>query len=133
MGDLKISDQQYQYFQAAAMTEFTAFMLRHLKEHPWPGAPRRSDEQWRAFIRAGVGRARAYGARTDLALGQYIDLMVMLGEDFDRGDPAWSWTLDILKNQSASADARIDYLMQIAVDYYQSLPDDPASGPEVRR
>jgi hypothetical protein len=55
----------------------------------------------RESIRSGTVRAARYGIRTRRDVCKFIDLMIMLGEDFDSVEPA-NWASKILSRPGDS-------------------------------
>jgi hypothetical protein len=77
----------------------------------------------RALVRAGIERAAAHGVHAERDVCKYIDLMAMLGRDFE-DDPALPWARRILEDPSAiGAAARVDALYDAALRHVEGGQD----------
>ena len=92
---LTIRKEQMAVFAEAMIKDFEGRMLAHLREH----FPRQYDSagesEMREMIRYGIGRAATYDIREERDVCKYIDLMVVLGRDFDR-EVQWARALLII-------------------------------------
>lgn len=92
---LTIRKEQMAVFADAVIKDFEGRMLAHLREH----FPRQyegvGEAGAREMIRYGIERAAAYDIREERDVCRYIDLMMVLGRDFDR-DLQWARALLVI-------------------------------------
>jgi hypothetical protein len=94
---LIIRQEQLRAFSRAEVANFEEWMLAHLRKF-FPAQCRAAGESGlQKMIRRGIERAASYRITTQRDVCKYIDLMVVLGSDFDT-DPRLSWAKVILKN-----------------------------------
>lgn len=94
---------------AEAMTKsFETRMMAHIRRF----FPKRylslGESGARETIRCGMSRAAAYAIRGERDLCKYIDLMMVLGQDFDRSP----WATSILTDSSKTPDIKVCCLYQ---------------------
>lgn len=122
---LVIRNEQMKVFEEAGLRKYEDEMLQYIKQF----APTHSDiigeRGVRRVVRMGIERAKEYGLTNRGPVSFYIELMFMLGSDFDT-DPQYLWAGEGL-NESAVADqmVRADRLYDKAMDYVEKI-----SGPE---
>jgi hypothetical protein len=80
---------------------FEGRMVLHLKEFFPDQCEMLGEEDTRAAIRYGMGRAEGYGLETEGDIAKYLNLMFVFGRTFDT-DPDLPWASEILN-------ARADY------------------------
>ena len=109
-----IRTEQVDTFADASLSDFEGRVLIHLRKC-FPDRCAKSDEaSLRGAIRYGIQRASAYGITAERDVCKYIDLMVVLGRDFDR-DPNLPWAAEILTGRRwRTPTLRIDHLYQTA-------------------
>lgn len=96
---LVIRREQLEAFRRYMSGQFEDRMVAHLKRYfPDRCAPL-SDEEVRESIRYGVERADAYEICIEQDVSRYINLMYILGRDFDR-DPDLPWAQAILSGRA---------------------------------
>ena len=93
---LTVRDGQMQIFSQAAVDQFEDWMTVHLKRF-FPGCLRMAEPDLREMIQYGIGRARSYRIRARRDVCKYVDLMAVLGRNFD-SDAHLPWAKAILKN-----------------------------------
>jgi hypothetical protein len=118
---LKIRDEQMKIFEQAAQRNFAGEMVGHVRQF----APRHSkiigEHGVRQVVGMGMERARRYGLNNRGPVRFYIELMFMLGSDFDT-DPQYPWASEVL-NESNCPDQseRADRLFRGATDYFEKV------------
>jgi hypothetical protein len=109
---LTIRDEQIQALARADVARFEQRVFAHLKEF-FPAQCRPLTEQeLRRTIRVGLERAASYEIVSQRDVCMFIDLMMVLGRDFDT-DKRFPWAQEILAKPSEPA-AKMDALYQIA-------------------
>jgi hypothetical protein len=96
---LRIHPEQAAAFEAAAVRDFEARMVGHLRRF-FPEECRRLGAQGdedgvRALIRHGIARAQTYGIVSEHDVTLYLNLTMALGRDFDR-DALLPWARAVL-------------------------------------
>ncbi len=88
---LVIRKEQMAAFSTYVLTEYTERVVRNLRRE-FPRQTRdRSDEHLRELVEKGIRRAEGYGVTDESDLEQYVDRMLVYGEDFDtRPETAWA-------------------------------------------
>jgi hypothetical protein len=97
--------------------DFETIMRDHLAEHHRVWCASQTAEEIGVFIRAGIQKAKGYGATEPRTYGLVLELMLEFGADFDTSaDHAWaSELLRATERRYADGDARIDALFAAAV------------------
>jgi len=109
---LTIRKEQMAVFAQAEIKKFEDRVVIHLKKF-FPGQCHALGEsQLREVIRYGIKRAAAYGITAARDVCKYIDLMVVLGRDFDT-DKELPWVGAILSIRPAPG-ARVSVLVKAA-------------------
>ncbi len=103
--------------QLAALGEmdvarFERWMLDHLAKFFPPQCAAAGELELRRTIRHGIDRAAAHGFRRKRDVCKYIDLMVVLGRDFDTSDQ-YPWARVIL-TELRNPDTKIQALQAAA-------------------
>jgi hypothetical protein len=80
---------------------FERWMDKHLRRFFPSLCAARSVPDLGCFIRAGIEKARGYGFVEKAEMSGFIDLMLVLGEDFDR-NPALPWACGLLSDPNQS-------------------------------
>ena len=114
---LEIRPAQMEVFQEAALLRFEDEMVGHLRQLAPQHCNAVGEEGLRQVIRTGLKRAASYGLTNRGPVRFYLDLMIMLGSDFDT-DPQYPWAAVLLKD-SAIPDqmTRAERLYKKAMDY----------------
>jgi hypothetical protein len=92
---LTIRRAQLVAFSEADVQRFEHWMLAHLRTFFPKHCEAAGEFQLRETIRYGIKRAPAHGFRSKRDVCKYIDLMVVLGRDFDT-DEQYPWAVMIL-------------------------------------
>jgi hypothetical protein len=101
------------------------WLTSHVRKHFREETAGTTDIQLRALVQAGIGRARSYGIREERSICKFVDLLFLVGHDFDS---RFAWARDVLRNPRLSSDRmRIDLLASRVRDY---LDDQIAEPPE---
>lgn len=93
-------------------------MVAHLKRYFPDRCAHLSDEDVRESIRYGIERANAYEICIEQDVSRYINLMYILGRDFDR-DPELPWAQAILSGRALKGlkTVKMDVLYEEAERY----------------
>jgi hypothetical protein len=95
-----------------ALKSFEDMMVVHLNKF-FPGHCGAAGEpKVRELIRHGVKRAASYQITAKRDVSRYIDLMIVLGDDFDCAKP-FPWAQEILRTRN-SPEIRISVLLKTA-------------------
>jgi hypothetical protein len=118
---LRVRDEQMKVFEKVALRNFEDEMVQHLKQF----TPRHSEiiaEQGvRRVVEIGIERAKGYGLTNRGPMRFYIELMFMLGNDFDT-DPQYPWAGEILNHpENADQMERADSLYNKMMEYIQRV------------
>jgi hypothetical protein len=96
---------------------FERWMETHLRTHFAPLCHTRTSADLLGFIRDGAAKARRYGLGERGELQRFINLMLVLGSNFDV-DPATAWAGKILGEPGeASPAARLELLYHFAAEH----------------
>jgi hypothetical protein len=109
---LTLSPKHMQVFSEAALERFEEMMVAHLKKFFPDFCDAAGEEQLRETIHYGIERAAAYRITAACDVCKYIDLMVVLGCDFDT-DKELPWAGGILKTRNTPG-ARMSVLVRTA-------------------
>jgi hypothetical protein len=115
---LVIRPEQFQVFAQAELRRFEESVLAHLKKFFPDQASRTADADLLELIRYGRERAPKYNLTIKAHVCLYIDLMLVLGRDFDI-DPRLPWAARIL-NKPRDPEAKMYYLYRAATDHINS-------------
>jgi hypothetical protein len=114
---LMIRAEQIKTFEQAAMRRFEDEMVAHLRQLAPQHCNAVGEEGLRQVIRTGYQRAIGYGYTNRGPVRLYLDLMIMLGSDFDT-DPQYPWAADLLKDTNISGQMdHAEQLYEKAMDY----------------
>lgn len=95
---LIIRNEQLDAFVQASIRQFERRVLEHLRKF-WPvRCARMGEEQVLSSIRQAVKRARAHGLEREIDIASYIDLVYLLGHDFDT-NPETPYVGEILRSE----------------------------------
>ncbi len=109
---LKIRPPQFAVFSKAEAEKFEAWVLVHLKKFFPRQCTATGEPRLQEMVHYGVQRAAAYGITAKRDVCKYIDLMIVLGRDFDT-DKRSRWAGQILGNRRHPG-ARMQALLQAA-------------------
>jgi hypothetical protein len=113
---LTIRKAQMDVFSLYALAQFEAQMAAYL-ESAFPERFLRSpelpeqDRPVMVLVRQGIERAGRYQIKSERDVARLIELMVMLGPDFDTQE-SMSWAKKFLQDPSLPGSAKMDFLMQ---------------------
>lgn len=116
---LKIRAEQLAKYSQAEVDQFTEWMINHLKRFFPQQCKALGDDQLKETIRFGIRRAASYGIRTKRDVCKFIDLIVILGRDFEQ-DEKLTWASEILKSK-AQARRKIETLHEAARAHLRNL------------
>jgi hypothetical protein len=126
---LTIRDEQMRVMSLAL---FQRWVETHLREHfPNQCAPLEGAEL-RRRVQCGLKKAGHYGFVQEADLCRYVDLIMVLGADFDT-DPRFPWASAILNNPAfKSPGTRMETLFEAACEHLRTLeqPAEVAAGDE---
>jgi hypothetical protein len=119
---------RHEQMRVLSFALFERWMAPHLHQHFPEECARIGDGLLRDLIARGIAKARVYGFTSEPDICRYIDLMVVLGPDFD-ADPRFPWAADILNSAAFSNPGlRIEMLHQAALNYLRRI-ENPADFP----
>jgi len=125
---MKIHKRQLQAFGKAVEEMLECRLVAHA-ERLWPErCERMGRETVRQWVRAGVRRARGCGIEAEYDLSRFVDLLFLLGRDFDT-DPAAAWAGEILQATDVPAAERLDRIFARA-EAHLAAPAKPAEAPD---
>ena len=116
---LKIRAEQLAAYSQAEVDRFTEWMMTHLKRFFPRECKALGDDRLKETIQFGIRRAASYGIRTKRDVCKYIDLVIVLGRDFDK-DEKLPWAGEILKSQTHLR-SKVETLHKAARDYLRTL------------
>jgi len=99
-GMLSVRDDQVARFKEAAQRQFEEWMIQHLRRFFAKRCERMGEARVRELVEYGIRRAASYGITMRREVCKYIDVMVVLGRDFDR-DARYGWAQQILSGNIA--------------------------------
>lgn len=95
-GMLVLRGEQMALFSQNAEKQFEDWMVAHLNRFFADGCQKLGEQGVRELIRHGIRRAASYRLTIRREVCKYIDVMLVLGRDFDK-DPRHAWAGRILK------------------------------------
>jgi len=112
---LIIRQEQMDEFIRIAAKSFEDWMLVHLKNFFPDEYQALGDPEIRETIKYGIGKAESYGITTEREVCKYIDLMFVLGQDFDT-NPDLPWVQEILQDETLpDPEERMNGLCHMAI------------------
>ena len=116
---LTIRSAQFGVFSELEVLKFEDWMAGHLKRFFSAKCDALGEACIVETIRYGIKRASQHGFRTRRDVCKYIDLMMVLGRDFDL-DPELPWAAAILTGTRwKDTSAKLDQLSRTAVRYQE--------------
>lgn len=94
---LRIRQEQMEEFNRCEAVKFENRMVEHLEENFPEECEEMGEEAVRETIRYGISRADSYGIEFEQDVCNYVNLMFVLGRDFDT-DPGLPWAKRILND-----------------------------------
>jgi hypothetical protein len=117
---LVIRDHQMQAFRAAGREKLERNLAQHLSKFFPKHTEYLGEKRLRTVVQYGIASARNQGFRTDYETFLYVDLMYMLGCEFDR-DPQLPWVSEILALRNGAPLMRIESLHERAMKYFDEV------------
>jgi hypothetical protein len=118
---LTIRKEQVKVFKEQKLQDFIDEMTRHIQEFTPQQFKITGEANIRKVIKLGILRAENYGFTYRGPVQFYIELMFMLGSDFDT-DPQYNWISEILKSDNnVDQMERADYLHEKVLDYVNKV------------
>jgi len=111
---LTIHEEQISALRAEILDTFAEQMSAHLARFSRPSFGALKEEDRRKVVQLGLGRAASYGFTFEGPIRLYLELMALLGSDFDT-DPQYPWASEILNAKSSRAQ------MQRATRLYEKM------------
>jgi hypothetical protein len=112
---VRIQGRQATALEAAELQRFKQNLVLHVRRF-FPGHYRAfGDACIRSAIELSVRDARVHGLTTERNVCLYLNIMLMLGAEFER-DPQFPWAADILQKAN-SANAKMDDLSAVTLDF----------------
>jgi hypothetical protein len=118
---LKIRAEQLEAYSQAEVDRFEDWMTNHLKRFFPRECKTLGDSGLKETIQFGIRRAASYGIRAKRDVCKYIDLVVVLGRDFEK-DEKLPWAIEILKSQNEPS-SKIEILHEIARTHLKDSGD----------
>lgn len=119
-----IRTEQAQTLRNAALAEFEAAMVTHLHSFNPRLAKVLGDDGLRGVIRFGIDRAKANGFTRRCCVQFFIELIVVLGAEFDT-DPQYPWVAEVLEDPSIDDQTeRADRLHDRTMEYWDTAIGD---------
>jgi hypothetical protein len=109
---LTIRQAQFAVFSQLEVHKFEEWMLTHLKKFFPQQCAAAGDQRLLEVVRYGIQRAAVYGITAKRDVCKYIDLMIVLGRDFDT-DNRSRWAGEIL-GKRRNPGAKMQTLLQTA-------------------
>jgi hypothetical protein len=110
---LTIRKEQYEVLVEESLKDFHRRVFTHLKQSFPVQCQQRQDDGVRASIETGIVRARQRGASSEHDIVRFIELMYILGDDFDTSHQR-GWVGRILYDPHLTISARLEALHQRA-------------------
>jgi hypothetical protein len=105
--------QHFEAFNKDILRRFEERMVEHVKLF-FPSQYRAlGPAVVREWISHGIGRAQRYSIVAERDVSKYIDIMFVLGRDFDK-DPQHGWAGPILTARAVDPTHKANYLFQTA-------------------
>lgn len=121
---LKIRKEQYEELGKVSLKRFEDSMVEHIREFFPEQYDALGETVIRKVIEYGVDRAETHGFETEPDVNLYLDLMLLLGSNFDT-DPQLPWVASVLDNESIDTAEGAEKLYDQAVEYLDRI-----EGPE---
>jgi hypothetical protein len=114
---LKLSRKQMETFSHAALMRFETQMLTHLRRFFPESYQALGDDGARELIHLGLQRTASHHLVAERDVCKYINLMVVLGRDFDHRVP---WAREILNDHTTLPPEKLRRLYQSTIERAQS-------------
>lgn len=107
-----IRDEQLSAFRAAAVEDFQARAVAHLKEHYPDRFGPAPDAEVRRFVLGAEAKARDHGLTTEQAVVCVAHLRCLVGDDWDGSK--WGWIPNLLGNRDHDPNDRAKLAVRLA-------------------
>ena len=114
-----VRNEQMKTFRNASAGAFEQQMVEHLTNFARVHAESIGEKMLQQLVHLGVERAELHGWTQKGPVEFYLELMVMLGADFDT-DPQYPWISEILDSKKDQM-FRADWLHSEAMKYYKAV------------
>lgn len=95
---LAIRKEQFDAFEKQEVKKFEDPTYLHLNELYPDQCQHLGETKLRRTIQYGIKRAAAYGIQREDDVRKYVEVMVLLGPDFDK-DPKFPWASSVLNDE----------------------------------
>jgi len=89
------------------LRKFEDYMVGHLRQDFADQVKNTPEDSLRSTIQKGISKAERYDIRIEYNVERYIDLMFMLGHDFDVASGT-KWAGELLNNKDMPPDEKIN-------------------------
>jgi hypothetical protein len=104
---LKIRKEQMDIFSELMLKKFEDYLVAHIQNDFAEQVKETPEDALRATIQKGLSKAERYNIRIEYNIERYIDLMFILGDDFDTAEKT-QWVGELLRNEQMPALERIN-------------------------
>ena len=122
---LVIRKKQQEAFTKAVTRGLECNLLTHATRQFPVRVHRMGEPAARALVRKAVAACGGFGIEDEYEISRYLDLMFLLGEDFDT-DAALPWAAAALGDEALSAKEKIDRLCERAGQHLGRVEQGPA-------
>jgi hypothetical protein len=99
-------------FAKYELKKFEDSMVLHLRQDLFEKVKGLPEEALRDIIQEGISAAEGYGIRIEDDVKRYIDLMFILGQDFDTSEESL-WAGELLKKGEMEPEERLDRVFEV--------------------
>ena len=104
---LRIRKEQMDILGEYMLKKFEDYMVVHLRQRFAEQLKGTAEEAIRTIVREGISKAKCYDIRIEHDVERYIDLMFILGDDFDTSEKIL-WAGELLRNNKMQPRERIN-------------------------
>jgi hypothetical protein len=109
---LVIRKAQMDEFAKYELKRFEDHMVIHLREKLSEKVKDISEDMLRSTVQKGISDSEKYGIKSEDDVERYIDLMFILGRDFDTAESS-AWAGEVLKEEAMSPEERLDKILEL--------------------
>ena len=120
---LRIREEQYEELGKVSLKQFADSMVKHIREFFPEQYDALGEPIVRNVIEYGVERAEAHGFENEPDVSMYIDLMLLLGSNFDT-DPQLPWAAETLQEEPTPEEPIEDELAENESPEDESIEDE---------
>jgi hypothetical protein len=95
---LVIRNEQFEVFESEALNRHREGLLTYVRAMFPARCTTLSEEDLCSLVEKGSARAHSYGITTGDGVAKYLDVMFLIGQDFD-GDPSHPWAIALLQSE----------------------------------